>query len=321
MLRFLIKKLVKTEDFSKKENRDKLISLTGSMGLLINILLFLIKLFAGVITSSVSIIGDSFNNLSDSLTSLVTIFGTRVSSKPADKDHPYGHGRSEYISTLVVGIAIIIVGVQLLINSIKAVINPGKLIFSYVGLFILIVSIGFKIYMYTYNMKVYRMIDSPLNKGLASDSKNDVLATSLVLLSLLFYKFFSINVDGIAGLFLSLLIIKSGVDLFKDMGDLLLGRQIDDKLKLCIEETLKKGKFVRDCHDIELHEYGKSRLFGTAHVEVPVNIDAYSLHEIVDGLEKEIFEKYGVNLSIHTDPNYCLEEDHFVHVNCRIRKK
>ena len=319
MLKILMDKYIKSDDLNNPDNRGKLISLTGYMGLFINALLFIVKLIVGIMINSIAVIGDSFNNLSDTLTSLIAVFGSKISSKPADEDHPYGHGRGEYIASLLVGIVILMVGVQLFKSSIKNIMNPEKLNFNGVLLLILVISVLFKVYMYLYNIKVYKMIDSPLNYGVAIDSRNDVIATSAVILSIVAGRVFKVNIDGFAGMAVSLMVMYSGYGILKDMGNILIGKEVEGDLINKVRSTLLKGKYVKGVHDIELHEYGKNKVYGTAHAEVPANIDVYSMHEIIDSLEDQVYSDLGIELSIHMDPNYCLEEDQFNQVKCRNR--
>lgn len=317
MLNLLINKFIKNNDFEDTKSRNKLISLTGYMGIFFNLLLFAIKIIIGILINSISVISDAVNNLSDSFASIITVVGSYLSNKPADKDHPYGHGRGEYIASLSVGIFIIIIGLSLLKSSVENIINPSTTSLSVPALIILLISISIKVYMYFYNMKVYRMIDSPLNISQAVDSKNDILMTFVVILSVILSTYFNIQLEGPVGLVVSLLIIKSGIDIFVDMGEILLGKEVDEQTILRIEEILMTGEYIRGVHDVEIHDYGKNKLFGTAHVEVPVNIDLYTMHEIVDSLEKEVKRELFVDLSIHTDPSYCLDQDLFSPAPCR----
>lgn len=317
MFRFLLKFYIKG-DYKHKSNREKVILLTGYMGLVINFILFLFKIVIGIMMNSISIIGDSFNNLSDTMTSIITIFGSIISSKPADEDHPFGHGRSEYIATLSVGISVFIVGIQLFKSSIQAIIKPEDIKFNIVLFIVLIISIFLKVYMYLYNLKTDKMIKSPMNRAAAIDSRNDVLATLVVVLSVFTYGIFGINIDGFAGLLISILVIKSGIEVFKDMGDILLGKDIEPKTIEEIRKIILSGKFVRGVHDIKVHDYGNGNLFGKADVEMPVNIDAYSVHEVIDDLEIRIKDELDIEISLHVDPCYCLEEDHFISQNCRV---
>ena len=311
MLNLLIDKLINSRDFNKKTNRDKLIRLTGVMGLFINLLLFAMKILVGLFSNSISIISDSLNNLSDCLTSIVTIYGTKLSEKPADEDHPFGHGRSEYIATLIVGLFITVVGFQLFRSSIEGILNPSAINSSWVSVVVLVASILLKFYMYLYNKKADKLADSVLTKGVATDSINDVIATSLVLVSILVFKYFGVNIDGYVGLLISFIVIKSGIEIFLEMGNVLIGKQIAKDKLARLKEIVLEAKYVKGVHNIEVHEYGKGQLSGSCHVEVPANIDVYSMHKIINKIEKQVLEETDINLNIHMDPSYLLDSDHF----------
>lgn len=314
MFNLLIDKIIESKNFNKKKNRDKLIRLTGVMGLFINLILFIMKIIVGLTVNSISIISDSLNNLSDCLVSVTTIYGAILSSKPADEEHPYGHGRSEYIATLIVGVFITMVGIELFRSSISGIINPSYISSSWITVIILIISIFLKLYMFLYNKKASKLCDSTLNKGVAMDSLNDVMATSLVLLSILIFNFSKINIDGYVGLIISILVIKSGIQLFIEMGNVLIGQQASKDDIEVMKKIILDAKYIKGVHNIETHEYGKGRLFGSCHVEVPANIDVYSIHTIINDVEKEILYKTGIEMNIHIDPSYMLEEDHFVKI-------
>lgn len=311
MLDILIDKFIKSRNFNKKRNRDKLIRLTGIMGLFINMLLFSMKILIGLFSNSISIISDSLNNLSDCLTSVVTIYGSKLSEKPADENHPFGHGRSEYIATFMVGLFITLVGFQLLKSSIEGIISPNVITSSWISTIILVFSILLKLYMYSYNTKTAKMADSVLNKGVATDSLNDVMATSLVLLSVLVFRYLRINIDGYVGLMISILVIKSGIEIFLEMGNVLIGRQIPKEKFDKLEKIVLEGKYVKGVHNIQVHEYGKGQLSGSCHVEVPANIDVYSIHKIINEIEQRVQEETDICLNIHIDPSYLLDSDHF----------
>lgn len=314
MFSFLLYKYVKSDNFEVKENRDKAIRFTGLVGLFINLLLFLLKLAIGLLSGSISIISDSFNNLSDSLNSIVTIIGSILSATPPDEEHPYGHGRTEYIVTMSVGMFIVVVGFQLLISSIKGIFNPESINENIITYIILIISVCLKIYMYYYNMKAYKLLDSDLNKGIAKDSLNDVISTSLVFLSILIYRLTSFNIDAYIGVFISVLVIITGIEMFMSMSKILIGKQIDEEKVIKMKEIILSGKYIRGIHDVELHEYGKGQYFGSCHIEVPANIDTFTMHNIVREVEKEVMRKTNIRISIHIDPNYLLEKDYFYKV-------
>lgn len=311
MLNFLVNKFLNNKDFSRKANRDKLIKITGFLGLLINTFLFALKLVMGSISGSISIVSDSINNLSDSMTSIVTIYGAKLSAKPADDDHPYGHGRGEYLATMIVGIIIIIIGSQLFLNSIEEIFNPGDINSNVWTLVILVISILLKLYMYSYNHKVYSLTDSLLNKTVARDSLNDVITTTMVLISIILQKYQGLNIDGYVGIIIAIMIIKSGIDILKEIGTILLGKKIDKDIEEKLEKIVLEGKYIKGVHKIDLHEYGKDQIFGSCHADVPANIDVFSMHSIVDSVENRVKEELGIDLNIHIDPNYLLEVDKF----------
>lgn len=314
MLNFLVNKFIKNKDFSKKSNRDKLIKITGLLGLLINIFLFALKLIIGTLSGSISIISDSINNLSDSMTSIVTIYGAKLSAKPADDDHPYGHGRSEYLATMIVGMIIIIIGFQLLLTSVKDIFNPSVINSNIWTMIILIVSILLKFYMYTYNKKVHSLTDSLLNKTVATDSLNDVITTTMVFVSILLQKFQGLNIDGYVGLIISIIIIKSGIEIFAEISAILLGKKIDKSVEEKLIKIVFDGEYIKGVHKVELHEYGKDQIYGSCHADVPANIDVYTIHSEIDKVENRVREELGIELNIHIDPNYLLDEDKFVKI-------
>lgn len=319
MLSFLIKKFIGSNDFEDPDRRNKLISLTGYLGLFFNIFLFVIKISIGLLINSISVISDAINNLSDSISSIITILGSYIAGKPADKNHPFGHGRGEYLASLIVGLSILFVGESLFKTSIENIITPQELNVSTPALVILIVSIAIKVYMYFYNMRVYNKVQSYLNLSQAIDSRNDVIMSTVVILSVIMTSRYGIQLEGPIGLAVSIIIMKSGYDILKETGVILLGKEIDQETIDRLKEILLSGKYITGVHDIEIHDYGEHKRFGTAHVEVPVNIDVYSMHKIIDKLEQEVKKELFINLSIHMDPIYCLEQDHFAPVPCRVR--
>ena len=317
MLNFLIDKFIKSRKFNDVKNREKLVVLTGVMGLSINLLIFLLKIIIGFMSNSVAIISDAINNLSDSMSSLVTIVGTKIAAKPADKEHPYGHGRTEYIASLIVGIFIILVGFELLKTSIENIFNPKVLEISIYMAVILVISILLKLYMYFYNVKAYKMSGSTLNKMVSVDSMNDVLATSLVLISVIVGKNFNINIDPYVGIVISIVVLKSGIEIFLEIGNKLMGKEIPQETIEAMTEIILGGKYIKGVHQIEIHEYGRRKLYGSCHVEVPANIDTYTMHKILHQVEMKVYKEMEITLSIHADPNYLLEKDEFNKVDAK----
>lgn len=308
----LIKKLyIKSEDFNNIKNREKLVKATGLMGLSINLILFLIKIIIGIFINSIAIISDSINNLTDSLTSIATIIGSKMANKPSDKEHPYGHGRLEYVISMLVGLFIIMVGVELFKTSLENILNPQEIKFSKYTIIILIFSIALKLYMYLYNKKAYKWAKSLFNKTIYIDSLNDVFATTLVFTSIIVNYLFKINIDGGIGLLISLVVLKSGIEIFFEIGNILVGKEIDDKKIDDLKNIILEEKYLKNVHSIEIHEYGIGRLQGSCHVDIPANIDTYTMHKILNEVEKRVYEKLNIRLSIHADPVYLLEKDEF----------
>ena len=321
MIKLLARLFIKDESLSKNEYNNKLITLSGYLGLAINLLLFIFKISVGLIISSISVISDAVNNLSDGLSSLIAIVGSKIAAKPADDDHPYGHGRSEYLATLIVGIAIIIVGFSLLKSGIENTITPKEVSASIPAIIILIGFILLKFYMFIYNTGLYKDTKSEINRSVAIDSRNDMITSLVVVLTVVLNYFGHINIEGPVSILVSLFIIYSGFSIIKDMMFLLLGSEVDREIIDQLEEILKTGRFVKGVHDIELHQYGRNHIIGTAHLEVPSNIDVYSMHEIVDELEKQAKNQLNINLSIHMDPVYCLDQAHYNPGPCKLEKK
>lgn len=313
MTNFLIKHFIK--DYKDIENpcvRDSYIIFSGTLGLIINIFLFVLKLIIGLIMGSIAITSDAFNNLSDCLTSLVAIFGSKLSSKPADEEHPHGHGRFEYIASLVVAIIIIFVGAELLRTSVVRIFKPEEVDFKISLILILVASLLLKVYMYIYNKEIGEKINSTINIGLAKDSINDVFATAGVIISSIISNYTGYNVDGYAGVIVSILVLKSGIDLGKETINLLLGEIPDMSLYDKIEDIILSGKYIRGYHDLSIHDYGRGKILATAHVEIPKNLSVVTIHKIIDNLEKKAKKELGIDLVLHMDPTYCLRSEDII---------
>lgn len=310
MFEILAKRFVKNyQSIEDKNVRLKLISLSGLVGVFLNIFLFIIKITIGLIASSSAILGDAFNNMSDALTSLITLIGAKASSKPADKNHPYGHGRSEYIASFLVSILIMIVGFFLFINSIESF-NKGNLPkISRLSIMILIFSMGFKFYIYFLNKGLDKKLDSKLNFAVMIDARNDILSTISIIIAVILQKYISFNLDALLGIILSIIVFKPGLDLFLDTIDKLLGKGISSNLHKKIEEIILSGDFIRGYHDLKIHEYGRGKLVGSCDVEVPSNISVGIMHQAVTNVEIKLLKELNISITIHMDPTYCLIEN------------
>ena len=284
------------------KERQKYGTITGIVGIFCNLFLFGIKLFAGIISSSISIIADAFNNLSDMGSSLVTMFGFRLAAKPADPDHPYGHGRFEYISAFIVSGLIFMVGFELLKSSFDKIINPSPLDLSIVSIIILAVSVAVKFFMFIYNKKIGKKIKSAAILATAQDSLNDVLTTSAILISVIIIMTTNINIDAYVGLVMSFYILWSGYKTAKETINPLLGEPIDEETAKTLENEIMCFDGFLGIHDLLAHNYGPGRCFASVHIEVPADTDIVKCHEQIDLCEKMVFERTGILLTIHMDP-------------------
>lgn len=287
---------------AENKQRQKHGTLTGIVGICCNLLLFGIKLAAGIISSSISIIADAFNNLSDMGSSLVTMYGFRLAAKPADPDHPYGHGRYEYISAFIVSGLIFMMGMELLKSSFDKILHPEPLNLDFLAVAILALSVLVKLWMYFYNKKVGKRINSSAILATAQDCLNDVFTTTAILVSVVVMMFTSLNIDAYVGLAMSLYIIWSGFRTAKETINPLLGEPIDEQTAKTLENEIMSFDGFLGVHDLLAHNYGPGRCFASVHVEVPADTDIVKCHEQIDICEKVVFERTGILLTIHMDP-------------------
>ncbi len=301
MTNLLIKLFIKDKSVNDK-NRGKYVAMGSFTGIACNFLLFFIKLFAGITSASVSIIADAFNNLSDMGSSVITLFGYKLSQKPADKEHPFGHGRLEYTSALAVSFIIIAVGIELFKSGIDKIINPSKLIASTVTVVILAASVLIKGWMYLFNKKIGAISSSAALKATAIDSLSDAVTTLTVLAALIISIATGINLDPYMTLAVSLFIIYTGIKNAKETLDPLLGMPPEQETVQEIEQTVLSFKDFIGIHDLVVHNYGPGRIFASLHVEVPDTIDIVKCHEMVDDCERLLGECTGAEVVIHMDP-------------------
>lgn len=306
MTSLLIKLFIKNGDNTKDKNvRNAYGNLASITGIICNIALSFIKIIIGVVVSSISIIADGLNNLSDMGSSVISLIGFKLAGKPADRDHPFGHGRIEYMSAFIISVLILIVGGNLLFSSAKTLIGGGSApVYDLWTIIILGVSILIKLWMFFFNRKVGKKIDSAALLATAKDSINDVVTTSAILMACLIDNIWTLpfNLDAVIALFVSLFIIHSGLTSAKDTTDQLLGGPPDKELIKEIEDTILGFDDFIGIHDLIVHNYGPGRQLASVHVEVPYNINIVECHEQIDACEKLICEKTGVELVIHMDP-------------------
>ncbi len=302
MITLLARIFIKSENYSDLNVRDKYGRLCGIVGILLNILLFAVKLFAAVFTGAIAITADAFNNLSDAASSLVTMIGFKLASNKADSEHPFGHGRIEYISGVIVSFLILLMAYELIKNSIYKIIHPMLPHVEYYVFVILLFSILVKAYMAWYNISVGKKITSVALKATAKDSLSDVLATTVVLLSVFAGTFWHVALDGYGGLIVGIMIMFTGISAFKDTVDPLLGKAPDPKLIKEIEHIVMCDERILGMHDLIVHDYGPGRMMLSLHVEVPYKEDMLKLHELIDMIEYNLRGVVNCEPVIHMDP-------------------
>ncbi len=284
------------------EVRRKYGLLSGITGIFFNILLFCAKLTAGLLSSSISVIADAFNNLSDAGSSIITMIGFQIAAQEADPDHPFGHGRSEYISGLIVSIIILVMAVELIRSSISRILHPETVLFSPVLLAVLFLSIVVKLYMYCYNQALSKRISSPALHATAADSLSDCFSPSAVLISAVISRFSGLHIDGWCGILVGILIFHGGIEAAKDTISPLLGQAPEPDFIRRIYEIVRQYQEVLDIHDLIVHDYGPGRRMISLHAEVPAKGDILILHDMIDNIEKRLQEELHCSAVIHMDP-------------------
>lgn len=276
--------------------------LSGFVGIFCNVLLFALKLFAGLVTGAVSIMADAFNNLSDAASSVVTLIGFYMAGKPADPDHPYGHGRIEYLSGLFVSVAILLTGVELMKSSVDKILHPEELSFSIASVVILIVSILIKLWMARFNYKVGNRIDSEAMKATGADSLSDCISTSAVLFGVIIAMLTGKNFDGWFGAVVALFVCFAGFNAAKDTIQPLLGQAPDPELVSQIRERVMLEDKVLGVHDLIVHDYGPGRRIISLHAEISYKEDILEAHDMIDNVERDLMKEFQCEATIHMDP-------------------
>ncbi|MBO5278903.1 MAG: cation transporter [Lachnospiraceae bacterium] len=303
MTDFLVRNFVKNyEQYENQTVRTAYGVFASIVGILCNIFLFLVKISVGMVLKSVSVMADAFNNLSDAASSVISFVGVKMASKPADEDHPFGHGRIEYIAALIVSFLVIEVGFTFFKTSIDKIQHPEAIAFNVVSLGILTGSICVKLWLGLFNRRLGSRINSSVMKATSADAFGDVLTTTATILSILICHFSGFNVDGFMGLIVSLLVMWSGINIAKDTLAPLIGEAVDPELCKRIETMVESYDGILGTHDLIVHNYGPSRSMASIHAEVPNNVDIEQSHEIIDRIEREVSKELGVLLVIHMDP-------------------
>ncbi len=303
MINLLCRIFIKNrEDINDPHVRKAYGTLTGTVGIINNVFLFIIKFFAGIATGAISITADAFNNLSDAGSSIITLIGFTMAGKPADNDHPYGHGRIEYISGLIIAIIIIVMGLELLSSSIKKIIYPEEIEFSVISAVILIVSMAIKLWMTAYNKYLGKKLNSSVMLATAADSRNDFIATSAVFICLIISKYTNINIDGYTGALVALFVLWSGYQTAKETLQPLLGKAPDPEFLKALESRVLSHDGIKGVHDVIVHDYGPGRIIVSLHAEIPCDMNILKAHDIIDNTETDIKQNLGCEISIHMDP-------------------
>jgi len=316
MTEFLLKHFVKDhKNTSNAKVRGAYGMLSGYIGVICNIFLFLIKLIGGFVINSISVTADAFNNLSDAASSIVTLVGTKLSQKPADKEHPFGHGRSEYISAFIVAFLVLQVGLTCLKSAFGKILKPEPVLFHIGILILLVLSVLIKLWLAFFNKSMAKKINSSVLKATGTDAFGDVLITSVTIISILIGKFTGLKIDGWMGAIVSLVVLLAGFNIAKETLEPLLGEAIDKETYDGITKKVESYKGILGCHDLIVHNYGPSHIMATIHVEVESKENLEGVHEIIDKIERDILREMGIFIVIHVDPVNLEDEE------SQIRKK
>ena len=290
------------KNYEDTKVRERYGILSGAVGIALNVMLFILKFFAGLLSRSIAITADAFNNLSDAGSSVITLLGFKLSSAEPDSEHPFGHGRIEYLSGLLVSAIIVIMGFELLRDSVDKIIHPQDMVFSPLVIVILIASIAVKMYMAYYNTSLAKKIDSAAMKATATDSMSDSLATFIVLVSTIFCEFSSLHIDGYCGVIVAAIVIWAGLSAGKETVDPLLGQPPEQGFVDQIEDIVMAQEGIIGVHDLVVHNYGPGRVMISLHAEVPANIDVMESHDVIDRTEHILKQQLHCEAVIHMDP-------------------
>lgn len=303
MFSFLVKKCISNaEQYEKSEVRTAYGNLASLVGIFLSIVLCALKFLAGTIANSVSITADAINNLSDAGSSLIALVSFKLSSKPADEDHPFGHARYECIASMIVATLILFLGIELISSSVDKILHPEIVVFSWLSFAILTLSIAVKLYMFLYNRKYGRLIHSSVMQATATDSISDAIATAAVLISMVISPLIHFNLDGYVGVVVACFILLAGYGIIKEALNEILGQAPSKELVHEIAKRIEGTSGVLGMHDLIVHDYGANRLFASVHVEVDYREDVFKSHDMIDNLEREFKQDMNIEMVIHMDP-------------------
>ena len=303
MTEFLVKRFVK--DYQQTEAvqvRTAYGTLSSMVGIFCNVLLFGAKLLIGLLINSISVMADAFNNLSDAASSIIGFIGVKMAEKPADDDHPFGHGRIEYIAAFIVAFIVIQVGFSLFKTSLNKILNPESMSFKWISIVILSLSVAVKLWLSLFNRTLGKRINSKVMLATAADAMGDVVTTSATMLSIAVFGLFGVNIDGIVGIAVSVVVMIAGVNIAKDTLAPLIGEAIDPQLYEQISNFVESFEGILGTHDLIVHNYGPSKSMASIHAEVPNDVNVERSHEVIDQIEHEAARRFGLLLVIHMDP-------------------
>lgn len=310
MTEYLVRRFVKDyEDIGREEVRTRYGILSSIVGILCNVLLFGIKLLIGMLMHSIAVMADAFNNLSDAASSVISFVGVKMAGKPADKEHPFGHGRMEYIAAFIVAFLVIQVGFSFFKSSAGKLMHPEAITFQLVPFLILVLSVGVKLWMGLFNRKLGKRINSKVMLATSADSMGDAVTTSATLISILICRFAGVNIDAVAGLLVSLMVMWAGISIAKETLEPLIGEAADPELYKKISEMVEAYDGILGTHDLIVHNYGPNKSMASIHAEVPRDADIEESHEIIDRIEREAARELGIFLVIHMDPIEVRDEE------------
>lgn len=305
MINKMIDKVVDGRDFQVAKERERIGRISGILGILLNFILFAVKGLLGLFTGSIALIADAFNNLTDTASSVITIIGFKMAGKEPDKEHPYGHGRIEYLTGLTISVLIIVVGYQFVVSSFKKILSPSPVTSSPLIIGILVLSLSFKLFIYYFNKRLGKKVQSSTLLATAQDAIGDVLTTSVVILGLILSQYTTLPVDGFIGVLIALYIIFSGLRLSLETINPILGEKPEKELAEKIKRSVLSYDPIQGVHDLQIHNYGPAKTMATIDVEVPHDMNLVELHNLVDKIERHIREDLNISLVIHVDPiNY-----------------
>ena len=303
MTEFLVKRFVKAyQQTEAVQVRTAYGTLSSMVGIFCNVLLFGAKLLIGLLINSISVMADAFNNLSDAASSIIGFIGVKMAEKPADDDHPFGHGRIEYIAAFIVAFIVIQVGFSLFKTSLNKILNPESMSFKWISIVILSLSVAVKLWLSLFNRTLGKRINSKVMLATAADAMGDVVTTSATMLSIAVFGIFGVNIDGIVGIAVSVVVMIAGVNIAKDTLAPLIGEAIDPQLYEQISNFVESFEGILGTHDLIVHNYGPSKSMASIHAEVPNDVNVERSHEVIDQIEHEAARRFGLLLVIHMDP-------------------